>query len=294
MDLAELLHGAGLHHWAYDVEGDDLEGGFRHDTAHLKPFFCRMGSKFLLRNMIIPMIPPHEKYVEPFAGGAAIFFYKDKAVKSVLNDLDKETAGALKLLQHAPTDLSQYPKSDTLAGHMRIFNTPPAGNAQKIARQIVKTCSGFSGKPVEKGNQIYRKPSIYNKVKYIEDYKEKLKGVKITSQDYAKVIQQNDGPNTFFFIDPPYENTNKEFGYAEDKGFDFDRLASVLSHIRGKFLMTINNSPNIKKIFSKFHQKPFKALTQLNVTHTHGKTQRYDRNELFIYNYTLPSVRKSD
>ena len=293
MDLAELLHGAGLHHWAYDVSGDDLEGGGEDDVS-LKPFFCRMGSKFLLRKMIVPMIPPHQKYVEPFAGGAAIFFSKDKAVKSVLNDLDKETAGALKLLQHAPTALDQYPKSDTLAGHMRIFNTPPAGTAQKIARQVVKTCSGFSGTPVENSKRIYKSPSIQTKVKHIEDYKEKLKGVKITSQDYAKVIQQNDGPNTFFFIDPPYENTAKSAGYAEDKGFDFERLANVLSHIKGKFLMTMNASPRIRQLFSRFNQKPFTALSNLALKETSGKRKAYERQELFIYNYTLPSVRKSD
>jgi site-specific DNA-adenine methylase len=39
-----------------------------------------------------------------------------------------------------------------------------------------------------------------------------------------------------FFLDPPYENTNKDFGYAEETDFDFERLATLLRLIKGKTL----------------------------------------------------------
>ena len=273
-----MLHGAGLHHIAYDLEGGGVDDP-------LRPFFCRMGSKFAFRNKILPHIPPHKKYVEPFAGVGGIFFAKPKAEQNVLNDLDKQTAANFRLLQKAPVDVEAYPDASTLEAHKRLIVGKPTGVAGRIAKQMVQTCSGFSGVPATTAKQVYRHPSIRRKAKHMEEYKEKLKGVKITSADYAKVIKANDGPNTFFFIDPPYENTDKSFGYAEDKGFDFERLANVLSHIKGKFLMTMNDSPRIRELFGKFHIKGVKADSNMKSVTTHGKTKKYERHEVFVMNY---------
>jgi DNA adenine methylase len=70
----------------------------------LKPPLGRTGNKFPLRDIIIPLITPHKRYVELFAGSAAIFYNKEKAEQSVLNDLDKETAKGFLILKKAPTD----------------------------------------------------------------------------------------------------------------------------------------------------------------------------------------------
>ena len=64
MDLYDLLCGAGLHEVAEEIR--------------LRPLFPRIGSKFNLRNKIIPLIPEHTTYVEPFAGSSAIFFGRTK------------------------------------------------------------------------------------------------------------------------------------------------------------------------------------------------------------------------
>ena len=238
--------------------------------------------------MIVPLLPPHTTYIEPFVGTGAIFFNKPKAQKNVLNDLDKDTYRFLKLLQKAPVDISKYPESKTVEGHKALWNKKPTSVADKIVHELIRTCSGFTGNMVKEVKHIYRGPSIHNKVKRIGELKEKLKGVKITSEDYAKVIQKNDNKDALIFLDPPYENTDKRFGYAEDKGFDFNRLRDVLAKVKGKFLMTINDSPNIRKIFAGFHQRPFKPKTRMAVTTTHGETKKYERKELFVSNYELP------
>ena len=80
-------------------------------------------------------------------------------------------------------------------------------------------------------------------------------------------------------------------GYAEHKDFDFERLVDVLKHIKGKFLMTINDSPRIRDLFSAFYIKPFVADTNIHqVNHRKdGKkvSTPYERKELFIANYPL-------
>jgi DNA adenine methylase len=283
MALEELLRGAGLGGYGATLRmcgcGVDDDPG--------RPIFCRVGSKHLLRKQIVPLIPPHTKYVEPFAGSSAIFFAKPKAEKNVLNDLDYGVVQGLAMLKNAPTSMESYPDADTIPEHKALFDSKGKTMGQRIARRIVHTCSGFSGTPVKKTSQIYRSPSIRTKVKHIAEFKEKLKDVRITSLDYGKVVSANDGKDTFFFLDPPYENTDPKFGYAEDTGFDFERLASVLRGIKGKFLMTINDSPRIRDLFKAFHQRPFVALTNMHTTP--GKsTKKHVRKELYISNYKLP------
>ena len=277
MDLYDLLCGAGLHDIA--------------DELRLRPLFPRIGNKFALRNKILPLIPEHTTYVEPFAGSSAIFFWKDKADHNVLNDLDKQVVAGLRLLKTAPTDPAKYPQPQTLEAVKRQFVKPATTVPEKIVKRMIVTSSGFGGVAVTKPSGIYKTAGISRKVKKIADAREKLKGVEITSEDYAKVIRANDKPSTFFFLDPPYENSTKQMGYAEHADFDFERLVDVLKHIKGKFLMTINDSPRIRDLFSAFYIKPFVADTNIHqVNHRKdGKkvSTPYERKELFIANYPL-------
>lgn len=277
MDLHELLCGAGLHDIA--------------DELRLRPIFPRVGNKFALRNKILPLIPEHKTYVEPFAGSSAIFFWKPKADHSVLNDLDKAVVSGLRMLKTAPTDPAKYPQPSTLEAVKRQFVKPATTVPEKIVKRMIVSSSGFLGTTVERPKQIYRTAGIPQKVRKIADAREKLKGVEITSEDYAKVVRSNDKPSTFFFLDPPYENSTKQMGYAEHKDFDFERLADTLKHIKGKFLMTINDSPRIRDLFSSFYIKPFVADTNLRqVNHRKdGKkvSTPYERKEVFISNYPL-------
>ena len=54
------------------------------------------GGKFYARQMILDVIPAHSDYCEPFAGGASIFFAKEKSAGiSILNDLDSDVINTL-------------------------------------------------------------------------------------------------------------------------------------------------------------------------------------------------------
>ena len=66
--------------------GDELSGGISMREPTIKPPFCRQGNKYLHRKNIIPFIPPHKRYVELFVGSGAIFYSKEKAQETILND----------------------------------------------------------------------------------------------------------------------------------------------------------------------------------------------------------------
>ena len=86
-----------------------------------------------------------------------------------------------------------------------------------------------------------------------------------------------DSPETFFFLDPPYEN---------DKENDYEHYISPeivyesIKNIKGKFLLTYNNSPNILKLFKKYR------IIKNNVLYEHTQyTDKRNVVELIIMNY---------
>jgi DNA adenine methylase len=259
----------------------ELEGGA------LQPIFGRQGNKFYLRDKIIPLIPPHKIYVELFAGSASIFFNKEKAEQNILNDLDKDTYDRFILMKQAPTDISKYRLQEKVSVPQlkKIFNQLGNSVTDRFIRTKIGTSSGFQGRIATEPKNIYR--SEFNMKTVVERklprIKEMLKGTSILNQDYEKVVDKFDSKDTFFFLDPPYENTSKTFGYAEDMDFDFERLERVLSKIKGKFLMTINDSKRIRTLFSKFFIKSHIVYTSWG--HTYNNKSGSDRKELLIANY---------
>lgn len=252
------------------------------EDPSLKPFFCRAGNKYVLRNRIIPLIPEHEIYVEPFFGSGAIFFFKPKAKVNIINDLDEKTINRIKLLIRSPTDLTKYKQDiDTVEKVKAFFNKKPKTNADKLTIEKIKTCNGFNNTEVVTDKNIYKNTNPFSTIKYIDLYKRKLKDVHIFNLDYREIVKECDSSSTFFFFDPPYENTNPDFGYAEDKNsFDFNKLLKTLKKIKGKFLMTINDSPAMRELFKDFNIKPFIAFTNNMIL---GRQRR----ELFVCNYLI-------
>ena len=287
---------------------EELQGAVDHGSTHLRPPFCRNGNKYPVKDILVKQFPEHKKYVEPFTGSSALFFNKPKAEQNVLNDLDKRMIQSLRWIKSAPPQddpewdkiefkgkpyISQYKgdmrdnrySGDRVANARAFFAKVPNSIIEKMAHFKLAGCAGFNGVFVEKPTQIYKvseKP-LKRIETYIDLYKEYLKGVSLETKDYANIIKQHDGADTFFFIDPPYENTSSSLGYAEDKGFDFQRLRETLEKVKGKFMMTLNDSPNIRKIFQQFKIAGFSAPNPWNTQK--DKADRKPRKEVTIRNY---------
>ena len=67
-------------------------------TKPVQQAFGSPGGKSYLAPRIAKLIPPHKTYVEPFAGGAAVFFRKEPSEKEVLSDKDAGIAFAFRFL----------------------------------------------------------------------------------------------------------------------------------------------------------------------------------------------------
>lgn len=83
----------------------------------------------------------------------------------------------------------------------------------------------------------------------------RLNGVYIECLPYGEFISRYDRPETLFYLDPPYWNCESDYGKGIFSKADFDNLAKQLKSIKGRFIMSINDVPEIHKIFKAFYIK---------------------------------------
>jgi DNA adenine methylase len=86
----------------------------------------------------------------------------------------------------------------------------------------------------------------------LEDVHARLSGVVIECLSYAEFIRRYDSPGTLFYLDPPYWGSEDRYGKATFAPDDSDALARQLAGIQGKFLMSINDVPEICARFGGF------------------------------------------
>lgn len=257
---------------------------------YILPPFCRQGNKYSMLDDILPLIPSHKVYVELFVGSGAVFYNKEKAEKNIINDLDKTTINNFRLIKNAPLDPDKYYQPETIEETKKFFRKHGDSVADKIVGQRIELCTGFRNKPVKKEAGIYRHVGMKKFLKNVDVFKEKMKDTIIENKDYGEVVKKYDGVDTFFFIDPPYENTRKDFGYAQTTDFDFERLKNILSSIKGKFLLTINDSDYTRNLFKDFYIKPIDVFDPHK--NIYGSGKRF-RKELIITNYKVGKMEGS-
>lgn len=116
----------------------------------------------------------------------------------------------------------------------------------------------------------------------ITELKNRMANVVVENQDFETLIKHYDRPDSFFYADPPYFSTEDMYAV----GFNLDdhvRLRDTLKNIKGKFLLSYNDCPEIRELYSGFSLFDF--------SRTHSMAQRYEADkefrELLIGNYDL-------
>ncbi len=106
---------------------------------------------------------------------------------------------------------------------------------------------------------------------------ERLLDVQIENLSFEKILAKYDRPQTFFYLDPPYRGVklyNHNFSDA-----DFVTLKTCLSKLKGKFLLSINDDPFIRKLFAEF------KIENIEIFYSLQKHAGRRYRELLIRNY---------
>lgn len=235
-----------------------------------RPAFGYIGGKRNLAQRLVERIEavPHRTYAEPFVGAGGVFLRRSQAPSAeVINDLNREVATFFRVLQrhYVPfLELLRY-QLTTRAEFERLLKTDPdtLTDLERSARLLYLQRVAYGGRV---RSPVYgvdpRNPARFNITKLavvLEDLHARLAGVAIECLPYAAFIRRYDRPETLFFLDPPYWGSEGDYGRDLFGRADFEALAEQLAGLKGRFIMTINDRPETRKLFRRFKLEPVKT-----------------------------------
>lgn len=251
---------------------------------NIKPPINRMGGKSKLRKRIIERIPQHICYVEPFFGAGWVFFGKDKSEVEVINDVDRELINFFKVLKYHTEEVKRLLKYEIIArdsfNEYKKADVIEMTDIQRAIRFMYIINQSFASRGISFGYGALKKPTqkIFE-VDNLNVIRDRLSNTFVENKDAIEIINKYDRDSTFFFIDPPYVDTT---GYNNKfKDEDHIRLRDTLKNIKGKFLLTINDSEKAREWYKDF------ILEEVDVNYSVSRqtTARKKYRELIIKNY---------
>jgi DNA adenine methylase len=264
------------------------------EITPILPIAPWMGGKRNLAKRITGLIDAdeHQTYAEPFVGMGGIFLRRSRRPRAeVINDRGREITTLFRILQrHYPQFLEVLRfQLTTRAEFNRLVDTDPSTltDLECAARFLYLQRTAFGGKVSGRNFGVAKdRPGRFNLTTLepmLEDLHSRLAGVVIECLDWADFIPRYDGPGTLFYLDPPYWGCENDYGKAMFSRADFAAMAEVLKGIKGRFILSINDVPEIRETFAGF------CFREVTTTYTIGKSndRSSDRAELLISNFGL-------
>lgn len=244
-----------------------------------------IGGKRTIAKDIVAALPEHRTYCEPFAGGAQVFFAKTPSKVEVLNDLDGDLVNVFRVCREHYEELVRYMRFTLVSRKwydiLKTTNPETLTDIQRAARRLYLQKNSYAGR-VDRQNLrigIVQQPSFDPEriPALIEETHHRLTRTTLECLPYEKVVAKYDSPETCFYVDPPYFGIKLyKFNLNPD---DFRIMANRLAKIKGKFLLSLNDVPEVRRLFSAF------AIQDIEMPYTAQKKAGRRYREVLIRNF---------
>lgn len=262
------------------------------------------GGKYKMLKHILPLIPTHTSYCEPFIGGGSVYFAKPPSENESINDIDERLINFYRQAQSNFPKLQEkiqatlHSEADYERAKIIVDDKTSDPIERAWAYWMATSCAfsfilkgGFAfGNDRRTGRQ-----SANKRDEFTELICERLKYTEIFCRDSLDLIKLKDMESTsdksvFFFIDPPYYNSNMGHydGYTEQ---DFINLLETLKNLKGNFLLTSYPS----EVLDKYRQEcGWQSQDVQKIVGVHGKREETKyKVECITLNYIPPSKQYS-
>ncbi len=264
-------------------------------VSPVDPVAPYLGGKRNLAETIISYIDaiPHLTYAEPFVGMGGVFLRRRRVPRAeVINDINRDVATSFRVLQRhyvAFMEMMKY-QITTRAEFERLVATDPdtLTDLERAARFLYLQRCAYGGKSTGQTFGVAGdRPGRFDITKLgpmLEDLHTRLSGIIIECLPFGDFIQRYDGPDTLFYLDPPYWGGETDYGKDVFARSDFRKLAQQMCDIEGRFILSINDVSEIRNVFDGFEFK------EVEVTYTIGRDSGKQVGELLISKGPLTTV----
>lgn len=218
-----------------------------------KPAITWPGGKAGLLKHILPHIGPHTCYVEPFAGGLAVLLAKPRSQIEVLNDINGDLVTFYRCVRfHSDVLLTELEFVLSSRQEFEDFRDQPGlTDIQRASRWFFRNRNCFRGANLETfgTSPTSARGSREARMEAIRQLNVRLDRTTVENLDWQRCLDVYDRRETFFFCDPPYTACNAGM-YAAWTTADVQKFRERLDRLKGRWLVTLNDAPDIRRIFS--------------------------------------------
>ena len=236
-------------------------------TTGAEPVLPWFGGKRSLAKRIVARINtiPHKCYAEPFVGMGGVFLRRAKRARyEAINDAEGEIVNLFRVLKEHPDELIRQCRYLVPArvefGRLLIVDPATLTDVQRAARFIYLQRLTFGGRPATLatpgsiGFGPTHKPATGQTRlrRLIDGAAARLEQVQIECLDWAAFVRRYDRAHTLFYLDPPYWGHETDYGRGMFAQEDFVRMADMLGQLRGAFILSLNDRPEVRETFAGF------------------------------------------
>jgi DNA adenine methylase len=260
----------------------------------MKPPFPYYGAKSRLAPWIASLLPPHEMYVEPFCGSAAVLFAKQPARSEIVNDADRNVVAFFRVLREQPAELvdalrlTPYARDEYFASRLDVDDV---SDLERARRFFVRSTQAFNGMGNSDGRSgswsagvrlgsTSDPVSVRGLVERLHQHADRLRTVSVDNRPAEKVIAAYDSPNVAVYVDPPYlgetrasldDKKRRTADYRHDMSTaaEHEALAETLHNCKSAVLLSGYPSPLYDELYADWHRA--EMTVRRPATNTRGR-----------------------
>ncbi len=261
----------------------------------VSPPSAYLGGKKQLAARIASMLEqiPHNLYAEPFVGMGGVFLRRSLIPKAeVINDRSGDVITLFRILQRHYPQFMEVMKFQLSSRREfeRLAATDPSTltDLERAARFLYLQRLAFGGKITGRSFGVDTVGSARFNIGrlgiILEEVHERLSGVVIENLDWREFIDRYDRPGALFYLDPPYFGNESDYGKGAFTRARFSEMAEHLATIKGRFMISLNDRPEVRETFSAF------PIARVDLTYTVAGGGGKDVGEVVIMDGKEPSV----
>ncbi len=250
------------------------------------------GGKQKLLKHILPLIPPHVCYVEPFGGSLAVLLGKPESQVEVVNDINGILVQFYRNVKsHLEALLDEM---ESVLNSRREFEDygrqPGLTEIQKVARWFIRNKLSFAGHG--RHFAIARSHALSSREKRliaIRALSRRLDRTTIEERSWEQIFDTYDTPDSFFFLDPPYPEPGGDL-YAGWNEVSTEKFCTAVKQLQGKWVFTFKDCDQVRDAMAGY---TFRTLDRARgIANNHGKKKADRYVEIIITSERAPTAER--
>lgn len=190
--------------------------------------------------------------------GGVFFRRRLRPRVEIINDRSRDVANFFRILQRHKAALLEEMRHQVMdrAEFERLQRVVPdtLTDVERAARFYLLQRWSYAYKAIGQNFAVSGQARFDVRVpgRVLERIHGRLSAVIVECLPWADFVERYDRADALFYLDPLYYGCEDDYGRDMLARSDFDRMSGVLAQRKGRFLLSSNDAPEVRRIFAGF------------------------------------------